>query len=143
MTTAPNVSLRDNVVLFDGVCRLCNAWSRFLIRFDREKRFKLASVQSPEGQAILRWYGMPTDSYETMLLVEGPRMFTKSAAFIRIMAGLPFPWPVVAVVWLVPAPLRNWFYDRMALNRYRLFGRFDTCVLPDPDHEDRFLGARS
>lgn len=143
MTTAPGVSQRDKVVLFDGVCRLCNAWSRFLIRFDRQRRFKLAAVQSPEGQAILRWYGLPTDYYETMLLVEGPHVFTKSAAFIRVMARLPFPWPVVTIAWLVPSSIRNWLYDRIALNRYRLFGRFDVCVLPDPDHESRFLNANS
>ena len=141
MNTAPGVSAQDRVVLFDGVCKLCNAWSRFLIRFDRGRRFTLASVQSPEGLAILRWYGLPTESYDTMLLVEGPRLYTRSTAFIRVMAQLPFPWPLVAVVWIIPPFIRNWLYDRIALNRYRLFGRFEACVLAPPDHAARFLGA--
>jgi predicted DCC family thiol-disulfide oxidoreductase YuxK len=137
----PGVREGDRIVLFDGVCRLCNGWARFLIRFDRDRRFKLASVQSPEGAAILEWFGFPTDTYETMLLVEGPRMYQRSAAFIRVVARLPFPWRLAAVVWLIPSPIRDWLYDRVALNRYRVFGRFESCVLPTADHLERYLDA--
>ncbi len=139
MTTAPGVSSHDRVVLFDGVCKLCNAWSRFLIRFDRNRIFKLASVQSPQGQAILRWHGLPTDAFQTMLLVEGPRVFTRSTAFVRVVARLPFPWFLAAGSWLIPRPVRDWLYDRVARHRYALFGRYDSCMLPDPDHRGRFL----
>lgn len=137
---APGVSPEDRVVLFDGVCRLCSAWARFLIKFDRDRRFKLATVQSPEGQAILQWHGFPTDYYETMLLVEGQNMYTKSSAFFRVMRRLPWPWPMVCIGWVVPSIVRDWFYDRVALNRYRLFGRYETCIVPDKDHDSRFLG---
>lgn len=137
----PGVSAADRIILFDGVCKLCNGWARFLIRFDRSRRFKLASVQSPEGQAILQWFGMPTDVFETMLLVEGPRKFEKTAAFIRVVARLPFPWTLATVAWVIPTPIRDWLYDRVALNRYAIFGRFDACLLPTPDHEARFLHA--
>lgn len=136
---APGVSPNDKVVLYDGVCKLCGAWARFLIRFDHRRRFKLASVQSPEGQAILSWYGLSTEDFDTMLLVEGARMFVKSTAFIRIVARLPFPWFLLTIGWLIPVPLRHWLYDRVALNRYAIFGRFDACVLPTPDHKSRFL----
>ena len=135
----PLVSPGDRVVLFDGVCKLCGAWARFLIRFDRHHVFKLASVQSEEGKAILQWLGMPTETFKTMVLVEGPRAFLQSTAFIRVMARLPFPWPLAAASWLIPAFIRNWLYDRVALNRYAIFGRHDVCVLPSPDHERRFL----
>jgi predicted DCC family thiol-disulfide oxidoreductase YuxK len=138
---APGISASDRVVLFDAVCKLCGAWARFLIRYDKHRRFKLASVQSPEGQAILAWFGLPTDYYETMLLVEGPRMYTKSTAFLRIMKRLPPPWPLAAVGWIVPTGLRDWAYDRIALNRYALFGRYDECLVPSPDHEARFLSG--
>jgi predicted DCC family thiol-disulfide oxidoreductase YuxK len=137
----PLVTASDRVVFFDGVCRLCSAWARFLIRFDRSRVFKLATIQSPEGQAILRWLGLPTDSFQTMVLVEGNRHYLRSAAFIRVVARLPFPWPLLTVTWLVPAPIRDWLYDRVALNRYALFGRHDVCLLPNPDHESRFLNA--
>ncbi len=137
----PGVTATDRVVLFDGVCKLCGAWARFLIRFDRHRVFKLASVQSIEGQAILKWYGLPTTYYETMLLVEGPYIFTKSTAYVRVVMRLPWPWKLGAVFWIIPAPIRNWLYDRVALNRYAIFGKYDVCLLPAADHESRFLNA--
>lgn len=137
----PLVVQGDRVVLFDGVCKLCGAWAQFLIRYDRGHVFKLAPVQSPEGKAILRWLGLPTDHYETIVLVEGRRAFTKSTAFLRVVARLPFPWPLAAVAWLVPWFIRDWFYDRIALNRYSLFGKHDVCLMPHPDHERRFVRA--
>lgn len=98
-------------------------------------------MQSAQGQAILSWFGLPRAHFESMLLVEGAAIHTKSTAFIRVMARLPWPWPVLTVSWLVPAPLRNWLYDRVARNRYRLFGRYPACVLPSPQHAARFLDA--
>ena len=136
---APGVGPNDLVILFDGVCKLCSAWARFLIRFDHRHTFKLALVQSQEGKAILAWYGMPTDSFETMLLVEGPRLYIKSTAFLRVMRNMPFPWRMAVVLRIVPGFLRDWLYDRIALNRYTIFGKFESCVLPHPDHERRFL----
>jgi predicted DCC family thiol-disulfide oxidoreductase YuxK len=138
---APGISASDQVILFDDVCCLCNAWIRFLIRYDRKRRFKLASVQSAEGKAILAWYGFPTDAFETMLLVEGPQLYMKSAAFVRVMARLPWPWKIASVVWIIPRFLRDWLYDRIALNRYALFGRFESCSLPSADHQARFISG--
>lgn len=135
----PGIAPDDRVVLFDGVCRLCGAWARFLIRFDRAGRFRLATAQSPSGTAILRWCGMPTDCYETLLLVEGAELYTKSDAVLRVMRGLPAPFPALAVLRVVPRAIRDWVYDRIARNRYALFGRYRACVLPDPDHASRFL----
>lgn len=139
--TTPHIGASDRVVLFDGVCKLCSAWARFLIKFDRNHVFKLATVQSPEGQSILAYCGLPTDYYETMVLVEGPKMYTKSAALIRVLSRLPFPWPMLAVVWVIPSFLRDWVYDRIARNRYSLFGRHESCVIPSADHESRFLDS--
>lgn len=75
-----------------------------------------------------------------MLLVEGKDTFTKSSAFFRVMRRLPWPWPVFCIGWVIPAAIREWLYDRIALNRYRLFGRHEVCVIPDKDHGSRFLG---
>ena len=136
---APGVAPDDRVVLFDGVCRLCSVWARFLIRFDSKHQFKLATVQSPEGEAILQWHDFPTDCYETMLLVEGESIYTKSSAFFRVMRRLPWPWPIACIGWVVPSVIRDWLYDRVALNRYRIFGRYDACVVPSKDHDSRFL----
>ncbi|WP_299591191.1 thiol-disulfide oxidoreductase DCC family protein [uncultured Microbulbifer sp.] len=136
---APYLREGDRVVLFDGVCRLCSFWARFLLRFDRDRNFKLATVQSEEGQAILSFFNMPLDEYETMLLVEGSRMYVKSDAILRVVAQLPFPWSAVTGFRLIPAPLRDWVYDRVARNRYRLFGKRSQCAMPDAADEARFL----
>jgi predicted DCC family thiol-disulfide oxidoreductase YuxK len=138
----PNVGIEDKVILFDGVCKLCNAWSKFIIKYDKKHVFKLCSVQSEEGEKILLHFGFPTEFYETMLYVEGGQCFQQSDAFFRVMAKLGFPWKMVCVFWIIPKLIRNWMYDRIALNRYRLFGKYDYCVLPVPDHEDRFLTAK-
>jgi predicted DCC family thiol-disulfide oxidoreductase YuxK len=132
----------DQVVLFDGVCKLCNVWSKFLIQNDQKRIFKLCSVQSNEGKAILTHFGLSTLSYDTMLYVDGSRCFQKSDAFIRVMAKLGYPWKIACGLFIVPKPLRNWLYDRIALNRYRLFGRNESCILPTPDHNSRFLNAK-
>lgn len=135
----PGLSQHDRVVLFDGVCRLCSAWARFLIRFDRHHVFRLATVQSRAGQRILAWHGLPTDSYETMVLADGASIYTKSTAFLRIVARLPWPWPILAMGWVIPRVIRDWLYDRIARNRYTLFGRYDTCMVPSADVASRFL----
>ncbi len=135
----PYIGEQDQVVLFDGVCKLCNGWVKFLIRYDRQRAFRLASVQSPQGQTLLQWFGLPTDEYETLVLIRQGRAYVRSAAIIRILWRLGLPWKVGAVAWLIPRPVRDWLYDRIARNRYRLFGKYDTCLLPTPDHRSRFL----
>lgn len=139
MELPPHISSHDRVILFDGVCKLCNAWANFIIEYDTRQVFRLCSVQSPQGQAILAHFGYPTDEYETMLLVEGSTALEKSAAFLRVMQLMGLPWSSVAVFQLIPAPVRDWLYERIALNRYVLFGRYDVCRLPEPEHAARFL----
>lgn len=139
MKLPPHISADDKVVLFDGVCKLCNGWSQFLIKHDKNGIFKLCSVQSSEGADILLWFGFPTSSFDTMLYVEGCRIYTQSDAFLQIVSQLPKPWCYMSLVRIVPRPVRNWFYDRIALNRYWLFGRYDQCLLPNPEQHNRFL----
>lgn len=137
----PYVESSDKVILFDGVCRLCNAWSNFIIKHDRQRIFKLCSVQSEEGKEMLSHFGYPTEFYDTMLYVEGDKSFQQSDAFFQIMAKLGYPWKAICIFRMIPKSLRNWLYDRIALNRYRLFGKYDYCNLPLADHEARFLNA--
>ena len=130
----------DRVVLFDGECNLCNAWARFLIPRDRAGRLRLAAVQSGAGQAVLAWAGLPTDRFDTMVFVEAGRAYTKSDAFLRIVRHLPWPWRAARVGLAVPRVVRNWLYDRLAANRFRLFGRrAEACLMPSPEAVGRFL----
>jgi predicted DCC family thiol-disulfide oxidoreductase YuxK len=138
----PFVGASDKVILFDGVCKLCNVWSKFIIKYDRHHIFKLCSVQSEEGKKILLHFGFPSEFYETMLYVEGNQYFQQSDAFFQVMAKLGYPWEAVCIFRVLPKPIRNWMYDRIALNRYSLFGKYDYCALPIPGHEARFLNAK-
>jgi len=135
----PGVKPGDQIIMFDAVCKLCNRWSRFIIRFDTQHRFKLCSVQSEQGQAILRWFGYPLDHFETMLLIQGNQPLDKSNAFLAIVDQLPFPWPLLGITKILPRKIRDWCYDRIALNRYALFGKYEYCLLATPDHDQRFL----
>lgn len=138
-TPPPGIAPSDRVILFDGVCRLCNGWSRFIIRYDKAHRFRLAHIQSEAGQAILRHFGLPTDRFDTMLYIEDGHLFEKSDAFLRIVVQLGWPWRTLGALGVVPQHLRDLLYDSIARNRYRLFGRYVSCKPPQPDHERRFL----
>lgn len=138
----PNIDINDCVILFDGVCKLCNVWTQFIIKVDQRQRFKLCSVQSPEGQSILNHFKMPTDQFDTMLLVEGNQYFDKSDAFLNVVNKLGFPWRLLYVFKILPKGIRNWLYDRIALNRYYLFGQYDSCMLPSKENENRFIKGK-
>ena len=127
------------VVLFDGVCNLCSGWVQFAIARDPAARLRFAAVQSPYGQDFLRRHDLPSDSFESFYLIDGGRVYEKSTAFLRLVPHLRQPWPLLRALRLVPRPLRDWCYDRIARNRYRLFGRRETCLMPTAEIVDRFL----
>ncbi|MGO4802246.1 thiol-disulfide oxidoreductase DCC family protein [Pseudomonas sp. W22_MBD1_FP4] len=139
IVNAPFLRPGESVVLFDGVCKLCNRWVKFIIRHDREHRIRLASVQSPEGQILLAWAGFPVSQCDTIVVISNNMVFVRSEAFFEILSRLPRPWRWLTAGRLIPTALRDWLYNKIALNRYRLFGRYDSCLLPSADHERRFL----
>lgn len=138
-TPAPFLKPGETVVLFDGVCKLCNGWARFLIRHDHQRRLRLAAVQSPEGQALLAWAGLPLEQFDTLAVIRDRHCWERSEAVLEIIAQLPARWHPMLLLRGIPRFLRDWAYDRIARNRYRLFGKYDTCLLPNADHEQRFL----
>lgn len=151
--------LTPKIVLFDGVCVLCNYWAQFIIKHDTQKKVKLTSVQSTAGQAILKYYGMPTTTFDTLVYVEGleledlqtghmglenkskknNQVFIKTAAVFKILAQLGIPWRLLAIFKIIPAPLSDRAYTLIARNRYKLFGKKENCILPTPDHQSRYL----
>lgn len=110
-----------------------------MIRHDVLEKFKLCSVQSPQGQAILKSLGMPTDHFDTMLLIEGHQVYERSDALLRIMQQLPFPFSVLAAGRIIPKAWRDWTYDQVASRRYTLFGQHAQCMAPTPQIRKRFL----
>ncbi|PCH60505.1 MAG: thiol-disulfide oxidoreductase [SAR86 cluster bacterium] len=139
MNLPPNIEENEKVILFDGVCKLCNSWCNFIIKNDKNYRVKLCSVQSEQGQKILKYFDFPTEVFESMLYVEGNSVYQKSDAFFKIMALLGRPWSLLSIFKIIPKPIRDFLYDRIALNRYSLFGKYDVCQLPNADHEHRYL----
>ena len=127
------------VVLFDGVCNLCNGVVSFLIPRDSEGRLRFASLQSEAGQALLATHGLPTADFDSIVLIEGDRIYRKSSAVIRIAELLGWPYRVATLGRLVPSRIGDWAYDVVAANRYAWFGRKDQCMIPDEDVSDRFL----
>jgi predicted DCC family thiol-disulfide oxidoreductase YuxK len=128
------------VVLFDGVCNLCNGSVRFVVRHDRRGRFRFASLQSEAGQALLRRHGLDPADLFSVVLVDGGRVTTRSDAALDVARGLGGAWRAAGLLRAVPRPVRDRVYDWVARNRYRWFGRRDACMLPSPELRARFLG---
>lgn len=128
------------VVLFDGVCNLCNGFVNFLIDRDPGERLAFAALQSDAGQRLLAEAGLPADSLQSVVVVDAGRTFTRSTAALRILRRLGGPWSVLALPALaVPRPLRDVVYDWIARKRYGWFGRQELCRIPTPELRRRFL----
>ena len=127
------------ILLFDGVCNLCNGLVRFVLKHERGPTMRFASLQSDEGRAVLERFGHPPDALDTVVLVESGHAYTKSDAALRAARYLRAPWSWVRCLRVVPRPIRDWVYDRVAQNRYRWFGRRDACSVPTPETAARFL----
>ncbi|WP_254278936.1 thiol-disulfide oxidoreductase DCC family protein [Haloarcula marina] len=128
------------VLLFDGVCNLCNGVVQFLIPRDPAGRIKYAPLQSEAGRELVERTELSTDGLDSVILVEAGRAYTKSAAVIRVAELLGYPYRFARVGRLVPRAVRDAVYDFVAANRYDWFGKKDRCMVPDEDVSDRFLG---
>ncbi len=129
----------QRIVLFDGVCNFCNGTVQFVIKNDPAKRFKFAALQSETGQALLQKHGFSLSDFDTFVLVDGDRAYTKSGAALRMARGLKMPWPLLYGFIIVPAFIRDAAYSLVARNRYKWFGKKDACMIPDPGQRDRFI----
>ena len=127
------------IIVFDAHCLLCSGWVHFLLKHDRRRVFRFASIQGAQGQALLARAGLRVDGLQTLLLVDGERTWQHTAAILRVLDALGWPWRAAWVGWIVPAPLRDAAYRPVARNRYRLFGRSASCLVPPPDEAARFL----
>lgn len=127
------------IIVFDAVCPLCSAHARFVLKHDRRRRFRIAPMQSDTGAALLRRFGNDPGDPETLLLVDKGRPLRDSDAILAILRGLGWPWRLAGAAGLLPQRLRDRLYRWLARNRYRLFGRRESCWRPDPELGDRIL----
>lgn len=125
------------IILYDGECSFCNRSVQFILRHDKRGCFRFAAQQGEKGRVLLGKHGL--QELEGIVLVEADRAYSHSTAVLRICRGLPWPWKLAAAALLVPRPLRDGIYNIIARNRYRWFGRAESCLLPSPEQRARFL----
>ena len=128
----------DGLILFDGVCVFCSRWVRFVLRLDRERRFRFLPIQSERGRTLAVRHGINPDAPETNAVVSGGRIFFKSDAALVVLGRLPATAPLAALR-LAPRALRDPVYELIVRNRYRIFGRTGQCMVPEPADRARFL----
>jgi predicted DCC family thiol-disulfide oxidoreductase YuxK len=127
------------LVVFDGVCVLCSGFARFILKRDEAFAFRLTTAQSPLGQALYRHYGLDTETFETNLVLIDGRANAKLDSVAVTGEKLGGPWRALALLRLLPRPFADWLYDRIARNRYALFGRTESCMAPPPEWRERFI----
>jgi predicted DCC family thiol-disulfide oxidoreductase YuxK len=137
-------STPNPIVLYDGVCGLCNRAVQFLLKRDPHDRFRFASLQSDFSAQLLQRHGIDHTKLDTVYAVvnhgeANEQLLAKSDAFLLFAKVIGGVWNVARLGGLVPRLIRNWLYDFVAANRYRLFGKAESCMLPDPDHRHKFL----
>jgi predicted DCC family thiol-disulfide oxidoreductase YuxK len=128
------------IVLFDGVCNFCNGSVNFVIERDKENYFKFAPLQSETGQRLLDAHGIDKIKTDSVILIEGERVFTHSTAALKIARRLDGAWSLFYAFIIVPKPIRDFFYKLFAKYRYKLFGKQEACMMPTPEIRQRFLG---
>jgi predicted DCC family thiol-disulfide oxidoreductase YuxK len=134
----PDTAMSD-IIVFDGVCHLCSRSTRFILDHESKPVLRFASILSAAGSRLMRELGLDPQDAKTFVLLSADRAHFKSDAAIRVAGYLRWPWRILGVVRVVPRPIRNWVYDRIARNRYRWFGRSDSCMMPTPELRSRFI----
>jgi predicted DCC family thiol-disulfide oxidoreductase YuxK len=127
------------IILFDAECVLCSANAQFILTHDRARHYRLASMQSAVGADLFRRHGIDPTDPDTILVIDRDRILRDSDAVISIYMGLGWPWRIAGVAGVIPRNLRDPIYRWVARNRYRIFGKRETCWIPHPEDADRLL----
>lgn len=138
MKPVPAEGEPDGLILFDGVCVFCSRWVRFVMERDKAGLFRFLPIQSARGRALAARLGLDPENPPSHAVVFDGRAFFKSQAGLAVLSRLP-GWGWTRVLGAGPRPLLDWAYDRVAANRYRLFGRTDECMAPTANERERFL----
>ena len=127
------------LILFDGVCNLCNGTVQFIIKRDPEGKFKFASLQSDFGRSQLQRFNLNQDILHSIVVVDGDQVLERSDAALRIAKHLGNPWKALTLFKILPKFFRDACYNLIATNRYRIFGKQDSCMIPTPERKERFV----
>ncbi|MEX0929067.1 MAG: DCC1-like thiol-disulfide oxidoreductase family protein [Balneolales bacterium] len=127
------------IILFDGICNLCNSSINFVIDRDSGQHFRYSALQSKKGQQLMKEHNFSSGDLTSIVLIEENGIYVKSAAALMIARKLTFPWPLLYGFMIIPAFMRNIVYDIIARNRYRWFGKQNECRVPTPELKELFL----
>ncbi|HKP32779.1 MAG TPA: thiol-disulfide oxidoreductase DCC family protein [Chitinophagaceae bacterium] len=130
--------LKEKIILFDGVCNLCNKSVQFVIRRDKEKKFKFASLQSQFGQKVLEQFNLPKNKFNSFILLDSDRIYTRSTGALRMLSQLK-GWKWAGYLNIIPSFIRDGVYNLVSKYRYNWFGKRDACMIPTPELKDRFI----
>ena len=133
------VDNEKGIVLFDGVCHICDGAVRFILKRERAAELKFAPLQSDSGKSLLQKYGYSPNYLDGLILIESNRAHDRSSACLRIAGKLNFPWRLLFPLLIIPKPLRDFIYGNIAAVRYRWFGKKESCSLPQVEDQARFL----
>ncbi|MDO9296638.1 thiol-disulfide oxidoreductase DCC family protein [Bradyrhizobium sp.] len=128
----------DDVILYDGVCVFCSRWVRIVAARDVKRRFRFTAIQSGYGTRLAQAFGINPEDPDTNAVVHGGEAFFKSDAALTVLSNLP-GWSWVRVLYAVPKPLRDAMYGLVARNRYRIFGKYEECFVPDAEMRARVM----
>jgi predicted DCC family thiol-disulfide oxidoreductase YuxK len=132
--------MTNPIVLFDGVCNLCSTSVQFILQRDPAGKFRFASLQSDFAQRLLTERGLDPKALDSVVVIDGDHLYRESDAALRIARDMKGAWKALAVFRAIPRPIRDWAYRLIARNRYRWFGKKESCWLPTPEVRGRFLG---
>lgn len=130
----------NSIVLFDGVCNFCNYWVNFAIRRDKGKKLRFTPLQGETAKQLLPQFDLHTTSLSSVIFIDDEKIYTQSSAALRIAKYLDGGWKLFYGLIIIPKFIRDFFYNIIARNRYKWFGKKDTCMIPTPEIKERFLG---
>jgi predicted DCC family thiol-disulfide oxidoreductase YuxK len=128
-----------DIILFDGICNLCNSSVNFIIRHDKGNKFKFAALQSDIGNELVEKFSIDSKKTDSIILIKNEKYFIKSSAALRIARGLSGAYPLLFAFMIIPPFIRNLVYDYIARNRYKWYGKRESCMIPTQELKDKFL----
>ena len=131
--------LSKKIVLFDGVCNLCSNSVQFILKRDKKNQFYFGSLQGNFGQEMLKKYQLPASTFNSFMLLEGEKLYTRSSGALRILKHVGGGWGLLYVFIIVPKFIRDGIYNWISKNRYQWFGKKEACWIPKPEWKERFL----
>ena len=129
----------QSIILFDGICNLCNSSVKFIIKHDRKNKFRFGSLQSDSAKKLLEPYHFPPEELKSFILLEDGKIYLRSRAVLRIASQLDGAWKLTSVFYVFPSFISDAVYNLVAKYRYRIFGKKETCMVPTPELKSKFI----